>query len=89
MFSLKPEEMGQNIDSWKVVGMTSAGIQSSHKQPTGSIKQDWPVTSELVPGGMHFHFCLQRAIRSDKVPWENQWKLLRVVGFRNNRVEVK
>ena len=29
-------------------------------------KQDWPVASELVPGGMHFHFCLQRAVRSDK-----------------------
>ena len=43
-------------------------------------KQDWPVASELVPGGMHFHFCLQRArydhpIRQ-KVPWENQWKKL-------------
>ena len=24
-------------------------------------EQDWPVASELVPGGMHFHFCLQRA----------------------------
>ena len=42
------------------------------------IKQDWPVASELVPGGMHFPFCLQRA-RHDhpirrKVPRENQWK---------------
>ena len=56
-------------------------------------EQDWPVARELVAGGMHFHFCLQRArydhpIRQ-KVPWENQWKKLRVVGFRNNRVEVK
>ena len=41
-------------------------------------KQDWPVASELVSGGMYFPFCLQRArydhpIRQ-KVPLENQWK---------------
>ena len=41
-------------------------------------KQDWPVASELVPSGMYFPFCLQRArydqpIRQ-KVPRENQWK---------------
>ena len=40
-------------------------------------QQDWPVASELVPGGMYFPFCLQRArydnpIRQ-KVPRENQW----------------
>ena len=22
------------------------------------LQQDWPVASELVPGGMHFPFCL-------------------------------
>ena len=35
-----------------------------------------------------FLFTTRCPIRQ-KVPWENQWKLLRVVGFRNNRVEVK
>ena len=28
-------------------------------------KQDWPVASELVPGGMHFHFCIQNNALSD------------------------
>ena len=35
-----------------------------------------------------FLFTTRYPIRQ-KVPWENQWKLLRVVGFRNNRVEDK
>ena len=57
------------------------------------VKQDWPVASELVPGGMHFPFCLQRArydhpIRQ-KVHGRISGKRLRVVGFRNNRVAIK
>ena len=45
---------------------TEIQVQKASLPTTDNNKQDWPVASELVPGGMHFHFCLQRAIRSDK-----------------------
>ena len=55
-------------------------------------KQDWPVASELVPGGMHFHSVYNAhdmIIRSDKrsngrISGKKLW-----VGFRNSWVEVK
>ena len=56
-------------------------------------EQDWPVASELVPGGIHFPFCFYNAhymiIRTDKWSHGRIGKELRVVGFRNNWVEIK
>ena len=79
---------------WATCGQSiCASVRGGTNRPNYT-EQDWPVASELVPGGMYFPFCLQRArydnpIRQ-KVPRENQWNTTSSSGFfRNNRVAIK